>query len=85
MKWGYVKSRIAINLVRATHWCIRGSRVPEHQISVHHPQWEDGARLNLFRLVCPGDSKPHQPTPPPYTIQTPQPPKHRWLKPAQGP
>ena len=31
---GYVKSRIAITLVRATHRCIRGSRVPAHRISV---------------------------------------------------
>ena len=31
---GYVRSRIAITLVRATHCCIRGSRVPEHRISV---------------------------------------------------
>ena len=31
---GYVKSRIAIALVRATHRCIQGSRVPAHRISV---------------------------------------------------
>ena len=31
---GYVKSRIAITLVRTTHWCIRGSRVSAHRISV---------------------------------------------------
>ena len=42
---GYVKSRIAIILVRATHRCIRGSRVPAHRISVKRPQWEDGAGL----------------------------------------
>ena len=45
----YVKIRIAITLVRATHRCIRGSRVPAHRISVQRPQWEDGAGLNLFR------------------------------------
>ena len=45
----YVKSRIAITLVRATHCCIRGSRVPAHRIRVQRPQWEDGAGLNLFR------------------------------------
>ena len=39
---GYVKSRVAITLVRATHCCLRGSRVPAHQISVQQPQWEDG-------------------------------------------
>ena len=46
---GYVKSRVAITLVRATHLCIRGSRVPAHRISVQRPQWEDGAGLNHFR------------------------------------
>ena len=45
---GYVKSRIVITLVRATHRCIRGSRVLAHRISVQRPQWEDGAGLNLF-------------------------------------
>ena len=46
---GYVKSRIAITLVHTTNRCIRVSRVPAHQISVHRPQWEDGTGLNLFR------------------------------------
>ena len=46
---GYVKSRIAITLVCATHRCIRESRVPEHRISVQRPQWEDGAGITLFR------------------------------------
>ena len=45
---GYVKSRVAITLVRATHRCLRGSRVPEHRISVQRPQWEDGVGVNLF-------------------------------------
>ena len=35
---GYVKSRIAISLVRATHCCIRVSRVPAHWISVQRTQ-----------------------------------------------
>ena len=48
-KCGYVKSSIAITLVRSTHRCIRGYRVPAHRISVQRPQWEDGAGLNLFR------------------------------------
>ena len=34
---GYVKSRIATTLVRATHRCIHGSRVPAHGISVQRP------------------------------------------------
>ena len=46
---GYVKSRIAITLVSATHRCIQGSRIPAHWISVQQPQWEDGAGINLFR------------------------------------
>ena len=45
----YVNSRVAITLVWATHWCIRGSRVLAHKISVHILQWEYGARTNLFR------------------------------------
>ena len=46
---GYVKSRIAINLMRATNHCILGSRVPAHHISVQSLQWEDGAGINIFR------------------------------------
>ena len=46
---GYVKSRIAITLVRATHRCIRVSRVPAHRISLQRTQWEDDAGINLFR------------------------------------
>ena len=34
---GYVKSRVAINLVRATHCCLRGFRVPAHRISMQRP------------------------------------------------
>ena len=47
--YGYVKSSIVITLVRSTHWCIRGSRVPAHRKSVQLPQREDSARLNIFR------------------------------------
>ena len=36
----YIKSRISMTLVRATHRCILGSRVLAHRISVHHPQWK---------------------------------------------
>ena len=46
---GYVKGRMAITMVSATHRCLRVSRVPAHRISVKRPQWEDGAGLNLFR------------------------------------
>ena len=37
---GYIKRRIAITLVRATHQYIRGSRVHAHTISVQRRQWE---------------------------------------------
>ena len=46
---GYVKSRVAITVVCATHRCLHVSRVTVHRISVQRPQWEDGAGLNLFR------------------------------------
>ena len=46
---GYVKIGIAIALVQFTHQCIRGSRVPAHNISVQCPQWEDGASLKISR------------------------------------
>ena len=45
---GYVKSRVSITLVRATHRCLCGSWVHSHWISMQRPQWEDGAGLNLF-------------------------------------
>ena len=45
----YVNSGFVITLVQATHRLIRGLRVPAHKISVHQPQWEDGAGINLFR------------------------------------
>ena len=45
----YVKSNIAITLVRANHHCILGSRMPAHRINVQRPQWKYGTGLNLFR------------------------------------
>jgi hypothetical protein len=45
---GYVKARLSIAIVRATHLCLRGSRIPTHQISTRRPMWEDGAGLALF-------------------------------------
>ena len=46
---GYVKNKIEITLVRATHLCIQGSQVPAHWISVPRPQWYYGVGINLFR------------------------------------
>ena len=56
MKWkqpysgmfGYVNIRVAITLLRATHFCIWGSWFPAHKISVKQPQWEDSAGLHIF-------------------------------------
>jgi hypothetical protein len=45
---GYVKARLSIATVHATHLCLRGSRIPTHQISTRRPLWEDGAGLALF-------------------------------------
>ena len=45
---GYMKSRVVNTLVRETHRCIQGGRVPASQISVTCPQWEDSAGLHLF-------------------------------------
>jgi predicted transcriptional regulator len=46
---GYVNARMSIAIVRATHLCLRGSRVPSSQMSNRRPQWEDKAGLSLFR------------------------------------
>ena len=64
---GYVKSRIAITLVRATHRCIQGFWVPAHRISVQRPQLEDGTGLNLFRSARKGSLYP----PPPLSQTNP--------------
>jgi hypothetical protein len=46
---GYVNARVSIAIVRATHLCLRGSRVPFSHFSSRRPQWEDKAGLSLFR------------------------------------
>jgi hypothetical protein len=45
---GYVNSRMSIAIVRASHLCLRGSRVPAGLISHRRPQWFDGAGLGLY-------------------------------------
>jgi hypothetical protein len=45
---GDVSARLSMAIVRATHLCMRGSRVPVHKISIRYPQWGDGAGLSLF-------------------------------------
>jgi hypothetical protein len=44
---GHVKARLSIAAVRATHLCLRGSRVPAHNISIRFLRWEDGAGLAM--------------------------------------
>ena len=45
---GCVRARMSIAIVRATHLCLRGSRVPTSQMS-RHPRWEDGAGFALLQ------------------------------------
>jgi hypothetical protein len=45
----YVNARLSISIIiRATHCCLRGSRIPTSKTSTRFPQWEDGAGLALF-------------------------------------
>ncbi len=46
---GYVNAQMSIAIVRATHLCLRGSRIPTSQMSDRRPQWEGNAGLGLFR------------------------------------
>jgi hypothetical protein len=47
---GYVNARMSIAIVRATHRCLHGSRIPTGKMSEKlFPQWEDQAGLSLFR------------------------------------
>jgi hypothetical protein len=46
---GYVNARMSIAMVRATHLCLRDSRIPTSQMSNRRPQWEDKAGLGLFQ------------------------------------
>ena len=44
---GMIRARMSIAIARATHLCLRGSRVPANKIS-RKIQWEDGAGIGLF-------------------------------------
>ncbi len=44
---GFVNARISIAIVRATHLCLRGSRVSASKISRRF-LWEDSTGLGLF-------------------------------------
>ena len=47
---GYLNARMSVSIVRATHSCLRGSRVPSSRMSKFLPQFEDGAGLGLVNL-----------------------------------
>jgi hypothetical protein len=47
---GIVRSRISIACVRASHQCLRGSRIPFRTMS-RQIQWDDGAGSGLYRIV----------------------------------
>ena len=47
----YVRSRISMAMVRATHQCLRGSRVPVHLTSVTRPLWDDGRGIGLYQFI----------------------------------
>ena len=46
---GIVRSRISIACVRASHQCIRGTRIPAKKMS-RQIQWEDCAGVGLYRI-----------------------------------
>jgi hypothetical protein len=46
---GWVNARISIATLRATHICLRGSRVPIKHISSRWSNWDDRAGLGSFR------------------------------------
>ena len=44
---GFINARVSIAILRATHLCLRGSRVPFRHNSIKWAQWDDGAGLLL--------------------------------------
>ena len=44
---GHLKARMGITIVRATHMCLRGSRVPARLISNRRMHMEDGAGMAI--------------------------------------
>ena len=48
---GYVNARMSVAILRATHLCIHGSRVPFRHMSSRQSQWNDGTGLNLLRTA----------------------------------
>ena len=48
---GFVRARISVAILRATHLCLRGSRVPFRHASSKWSAWEDGEGLGLYREI----------------------------------
>ena len=48
---GFVNARVSIAILRATHLCLRGSRVPYRHISTKRSDWDDGAGLGMFQTT----------------------------------
>ena len=44
----FVTTSMSVAILRASHRCLRGSRVPAHTMSKRIPLWEDEAGLGLF-------------------------------------
>ena len=44
---GFVKARMTLAIIRASHQCLRSPRIPASKIS-YHVQWEDGAGLGGY-------------------------------------
>jgi hypothetical protein len=47
---GYMRARMSLAIVRATHVCLRGSRFPTSRMSNIHPQWEDTAGMTSSHI-----------------------------------
>ena len=46
---GFVNARMSIAIVKTTHLCLHGSRIPRSKMCNRLPQWEDKAGLGRFR------------------------------------
>ena len=47
---GIIRSRISIAIIRASHQCIRGSRISFRDIS-KQIKWDDGSGSGLYRIA----------------------------------
>ena len=46
--FNFVKARVSIALSKASHYCIRGSRLPASALGMRIRHWEDGSGLEQF-------------------------------------